>query len=195
MKRVVVLIIEESYFLRRGITVIIREIYPNSQIRESSDVVSALEWFMESKPDIVIGNSNILMDTRIKKLKNRNGKIRWVEISRERRRVVHDGFNTSIFINDSQQLVEEKLREVFSAIDNYNSQITKGLTRREEEILKHIVKGETNKEIADNLFISAHTVTTHRKNITRKLGIKTVSGLMVYALLNNIVQINDLEDN
>jgi DNA-binding CsgD family transcriptional regulator len=43
------------------------------------------------------------------------------------------------------------------------------------------------------LFLSVHTVTTHRKNITKKLGIKTVSGLTVYALLNKIIKMDDLQ--
>ncbi len=56
------------------------------------------------------------------------------------------------------------------------------LSERELSILKLVALGNTNNEIAERLFISTHTVMTHRKNITRKLGIKTVSGLTVYAI-------------
>lgn len=51
----------------------------------------------------------------------------------------------------------------------------------------------TNKEIADVHHISVHTVISHRKNITRKTGIKTVSGLTVYALLNNLLDQSEVE--
>jgi len=61
------------------------------------------------------------------------------------------------------------------------------LSRREVNVLKQVALGKTNKEIADELFLSPHTVITHRKNITRKLGIYTVSGLTVYALINNLI--------
>ncbi len=61
------------------------------------------------------------------------------------------------------------------------------LTAREKEILVCVAKGMINKEIADQLNISIHTVITHRKNITQKTGIKTVAGLTVYALLNNLL--------
>lgn len=66
------------------------------------------------------------------------------------------------------------------------------LSQREIEVLQLVAKGLTNKEIADKLFISAHTVITHRKNITEKLGIKSVSGLTVYAVLKKIIDIKDL---
>ena len=64
---------------------------------------------------------------------------------------------------------------------------------REVEVLQLIVKGGTNKEIADKLCISLNTVLTHRKNITAKLGIKTVSGLTFYAIMNGLVSGEDIE--
>ena len=67
------------------------------------------------------------------------------------------------------------------------------LSEREIEILVCVAKGMINKEIADRLNISINTVITHRKNITRKTGIKTVPGLTVYAILNNLVDINSIE--
>ena len=67
------------------------------------------------------------------------------------------------------------------------------LSAREKEILVCVAKGMLNKEIADAENISIHTVITHRKNITRKTGIKTVAGLTVYALLNNLIDINTFE--
>lgn len=61
------------------------------------------------------------------------------------------------------------------------------LSDREKEILVDMLKGFTNKEIASKNSISVHTVISHRKNITRKTGIKSLSGLTVYALLNNLI--------
>ena len=61
------------------------------------------------------------------------------------------------------------------------------LSERETEVLKQVALGYTNQEIAERLYISKHTVISHRKNITSKLGIKTVSGLTVYAVLNNLI--------
>ena len=67
------------------------------------------------------------------------------------------------------------------------------LSAREKEILVCVAKGMLNKEIADLYNLSIYTVITHRKNITRKTGIKTVAGLTVYALLNNLIDINTIE--
>jgi DNA-binding CsgD family transcriptional regulator len=58
-----------------------------------------------------------------------------------------------------------------------------------------VALGFTNKEIAERLFISTHTFITHRKNITRKIGIKTVSGLTVYALLNHLIETEELRED
>lgn len=62
------------------------------------------------------------------------------------------------------------------------------LSAREIEVLVLITKGLINKEIADKLNISLTTVITHRKNITEKLGIKSVSGLTIYAVMNGYVE-------
>jgi regulator of cell morphogenesis and NO signaling len=67
------------------------------------------------------------------------------------------------------------------------------LSAREKEILVCVAKGMLNKEIADKLNLSIYTVITHRKNITRKTGIKTVAGLTVYALLNNLIDMSSVQ--
>jgi len=62
------------------------------------------------------------------------------------------------------------------------------LSQREIEVIRLISDGSTNKEIADLLFLSTHTVNTHRKNIMNKLGIKNTAGIVIYAFRENIIQ-------
>ncbi|MBN1952613.1 MAG: LuxR family transcriptional regulator [Bacteroidales bacterium] len=69
------------------------------------------------------------------------------------------------------------------------------ISEREKEVLRGVALGMTNKEISDMLFISSHTVITHRKNITAKLGIKTIAGLAVYAVLNGIIDPEEMEEH
>ena len=70
---------------------------------------------------------------------------------------------------------------------------TEELSDREKDVLIQVVKGLSNKEIADVLFISTHTVISHRKNIARKLNIHSTAGLTIYAIVNKLVDINTLE--
>ncbi len=65
------------------------------------------------------------------------------------------------------------------------------LSERELEVLTLLVTGYSNKEIAEKLFISVHTVISHRKNITHKTGIKSVSGLTIYAVVKNLVKLDE----
>lgn len=64
------------------------------------------------------------------------------------------------------------------------------ISGREAEIIRLVAEGFTNKEIADKLFLSAHTVTTHRKNIMAKLGINNTAGMVLFAIKNNIMTPN-----
>ena len=68
-----------------------------------------------------------------------------------------------------------------------------GLSQREKEIIACVVKGMSNKEIADHLFISIHTVITHRRNIARKLEIHSPTLLTVYAIVNKLVDISEVK--
>ena len=68
-----------------------------------------------------------------------------------------------------------------------HSQNSYELTKRETAVLVQLAQGKTNKEIADALNVSVHTVISHRKNITHKTGIKSVAGLTVFAMLNNLI--------
>ena len=67
------------------------------------------------------------------------------------------------------------------------------LSDRERDVLVEVVKGHSNKEIADILCISVHTVITHRKNIAAKLDIHSTAGLTVYAILNKLVDIEAMK--
>ena len=94
---------------------------------------------------------------------------------------------------DDPVTIVKKLRESLSVHEVAPSADDYDLSAREKDILVCVAKGMLNKEIADFYNISIHTVITHRKNITRKTGIKTVAGLTVYALLNNLIDSSAIE--
>ena len=96
-----------------------------------------------------------------------------------------------IELYDTKQKIINKLNEwVKDNSPKKNDDVE--LSKREMDVLVAVAKGMMNKEIADQMNISIHTVISHRKNITRKTGIKSVSGLTVYALLNNLISEDEL---
>lgn len=66
---------------------------------------------------------------------------------------------------------------------------SEALSDREKDVLIQVAKGLSNKEIADKLHLSAHTVISHRKNIARKLGIHSAAGLTIYAVVNHLIEL------
>jgi DNA-binding NarL/FixJ family response regulator len=94
-------------------------------------------------------------------------------------------FDRILYLEDNTETILQKINDSGSRISDTKS--SNQLTTREIEILTKIAHGLSNKLIADQLFLSIHTVITHRKNITSKLGIKSISGLTLYAALNNMV--------
>ena len=67
------------------------------------------------------------------------------------------------------------------------------MSQREKEIVSYVVKGFTNKQIADKLCLSQHTVITHRRNIANKLQIHSSAGLTIYAIVNKLVTLEEVK--
>ncbi|MBP3418978.1 MAG: response regulator transcription factor [Marinifilaceae bacterium] len=101
-------------------------------------------------------------------------------------------FRGTIDINDSRQEIENKLKEALAKESTKEEKNNYELSDRETDVLIAVARGMQNKEIADSLNISPHTVITHRKNIVAKTGIKSVAGLTVYALINNLISESDV---
>ncbi|OFX36950.1 MAG: hypothetical protein A2X08_16825 [Bacteroidetes bacterium GWA2_32_17] len=97
----------------------------------------------------------------------------------------------TINIYENADSITNKINELLSSfkrnISNKNE-----LSKREIEVLKLLTKGLSNKEIAQILFISTYTVISHRKNISEKTKIKSTSGLTIYAIINKIVNIEEI---
>lgn len=89
------------------------------------------------------------------------------------------------------RILEQKVKEndVSTRLSNMikNAESTESVSEREKEIIICLVQGLSNKEIAAKLFISVNTVITHRRNISRKLQIRSLAGLTIYAIANNLI--------
>lgn len=69
------------------------------------------------------------------------------------------------------------------------------LTPREVEVVRGIVKGLSNKQIASDINVSVNTVTTHRRNIAAKLDIHSAAGLTIYAIVKKIVSLDEISSS
>ncbi|WP_106831102.1 response regulator transcription factor [Parabacteroides pacaensis] len=109
--------------------------------------------------------------------------------------VVSTSFSNFLTVSSSQEIIIDQLQTLLATENSgsFTNEGNKDLSSREIEVLQLIVKGAINKEIADRLSISLNTVLSHRKNITAKLGIKTVSGLTFYAIMNGYISTEDIE--
>ncbi len=96
---------------------------------------------------------------------------------------LENGFR-SIYLQATVSQLIDQLQTIVDQLIMAKVDDSDTLSNREIDVLKLIIKGLINKEIAEELNISLNTVLTHRKNITNKLGIKTVSGLTLYAMMN-----------
>ena len=100
-------------------------------------------------------------------------------------------FDAVITISDTSEVI---VATVGKMLNTFNPKEPDVLSDREIEVLKLLASGLANKEIADKLNISINTVTTHRKNISQKTGIKSVSGLTIYAVVKKLVTLENLSE-
>ena len=101
-------------------------------------------------------------------------------------------YDECIGIYDSAARIFQKLKNALKERKESKSELYE-LSTRERDILVAVAKGKTNKEIADEFNISIYTVISHRRNISRKLGINSISGLTVYAIMNKLIDISSIQ--
>lgn len=93
----------------------------------------------------------------------------------------------SLCTNQCESDIINSISRFITSCHEEEKNTTNALSQREIEVLRLIASGKINKEIAQQLNISINTVLSHRKNITAKLGIKSISGLSFYAMMNGII--------
>ena len=104
----------------------------------------------------------------------------------------HGKLETEVFVEEIKRL-ENKYKENPLLIRKTTSEVKEILSQREKDVIICVVKEMTNKAIADKLSISINTVTTHRRNIAKKLNIHSSAGLTIYAIMNQLVDIKEVK--
>ncbi len=196
MAKITFAICEKSYLIRKGLASVIEKI-PDTKINQQIENTEELIVLAKNcEADYLIINDGFIADPKVKKiLTTFSGTTRFIILVNDNDNEISGiNFDGIININDTQNILLKKIKEITGKNSVVQKDVIPGeISKREADILKNIALGFSNKEIADKLFISTHTVVTHRKNITRKLGIKTVPGLTIYAIINKLIDIDKAE--
>jgi DNA-binding NarL/FixJ family response regulator len=186
-------IIDKSHIIREGIAAILRK---GNICQRIGSLESLGEWrlaFKDTDPDLVIVNPTFWHKNDIKKLKQKESAHKTIIVGiiyQYCDRETLGLFDETIYITDPDEAIINKLHH----LQKYSTDTakTQSLTAREKDVLRLLLQGNSNKEVADKLVISTHTAIAHRKNIIEKTGIRSLPGLAVYALLNNISDIDQI---
>lgn len=204
-----IFIADSNVIVREGLKSILNEIDGASIIGESENSGELIAMLVNKSPDVLFINyaSALILEGDVELIMNTMPDIRVVGITERPERVsvlkyiqnnidghllyscdkeeIKDCVNSVL---DNERFFCGKVLEVMNFEDNQKSFSCEGirLSKRELEVIEFVAKGLSNKEIAEEMFLSVHTILTHRKNLMNKLGIKNTAGLVVYAVQNGI---------
>ena len=190
-----VFIIHRSEIIRKGLALILQDYFKMEITQLNSAIDLSSFKGITNSTIIMIMDANAELNMKAIDFQKRSNDVYLIGFYPDNQ---NSGTNTSFdyhLTELSSSLQIQKLIQVIrkAGTKQKNSTPENGeLTTREKDVIKLIALGFANKEIADKLFISIHTVISHRKNITEKLGIKSISGLTVYAFMNNLLDIQDI---
>lgn len=190
-----IVIAENSLILRSGISAVLKRLSDYTfSINEVSNMDAFMLFSRLHHPEIAIINPLFLGGVSIANYKRDNPDTKVVAlVSGYFDNKTLADFDGSISIFDDLDTVNDTISSVLHIEEDDDNIETEQLSQREKEIIGCVVKGLTNKAIAEKLSISIHTVITHRRNISKKLQIHSSAGLAIYAIVNKIVEIQDIK--
>jgi len=197
MKNYRIAIADPSPIILTGMSVIINELADFDVVLKTNDVQTLAARLHVVSPDLLIINPAMMDYSKRMMVRHLFEDMPNMKIVA----LVSAFFDTQqlkqyhgvIEITDDAHRIKSTLNMVLEARDSQDDDTDSAqLSDREKEVLVCMAKGKKNSEIADELSISVHTVITHRKNIVKKTGIKSVAALTVYAILNNLIDEKDI---
>lgn len=191
-------ICEPSLIIRSGLSVAMKRIsgfrVQSFEMATVDNLISQLKLY---KPDILIINPVYWCRIDLMQMREETG-LRSLKciavITSVMDENITKSFDESITLFDGPDVLQAKIEKLLE-METVEAHVEEAevLSSREKEILACVVKGLTNKEIAQELFLSAHTVISHRRNIARKLEIHSTAGLTIYAIVNKLVTLEDVK--
>lgn len=194
-----IVIAEPSAIVKCGLETMLKHLSGlRIQLSEITTAESLIENLRTYKPDILIINPTIPGCLNMPHLKEQAGcpdmKCLALLYSVADHSLIRH-YDDQISIFDSADELKHKLERIHSKEKpgETEEEEQRTLSTREKEIVVCVVKGMTNREIADCLFLSTHTVITHRRNIARKLQVHSASALTIYAIVNKLIELSDIK--
>jgi DNA-binding NarL/FixJ family response regulator len=202
-----VIILNSNFIIKTGLETILEKI-PNLQVYSHDDSNSPHEIIKALQPDVVLMDycSENYSINDLEKLLCIHNNVKIIGITEmQSRHIFQNAIKLGIHAHVLNCCDEEEVNgaihavtrnerffcgKILEAIDRESKSSScdpVSLSIREQEIIKYIAEGKKNKEIAEDLCISAHTVMTHRKNIMSKLGVKNTAGIVVFAVKENLI--------
>jgi DNA-binding NarL/FixJ family response regulator len=185
-----IVVAEPSAVIRKGIMSMLNFLKNiHLDIFEASDFEQLKTALNRKKPDIVIINNSFVGSFALAQIKKTfsPSNIKYVALQTNLCETVSlKEYDETLSVYDSEEAIKRKITAL--ALEPEEDKRHESLSQREKEIIVQVIKGLTNKQIADKLFLSVHTVITHRRNIATKLQIHSTAGLTIYAISNKLVE-------
>ena len=199
VKPINIVLVEHSFLIISGVEKMFAE-FPGTVLAGvfDGDEKNLANLVLSINPDIVIVNPELLgekLNLFVKSFDNQTETVLIGLCSENIKANVRSRFRNMLEIGSEKHELMQQFKQIVRPLlkNEEENKDDLSLSDREKNILRMVALGLSSMEIADKLFLSIHTINTHRKNILRKLGIKTVSGLMVYSLLNRLVSLEEIE--
>ena len=195
VRRIHIAIVEPSVIIRNGVVSVLKRLNLDIDIVEISDMPQLQGLLEKHNPDVVIIDPTQIGMFSLQHIKeNLSGSKKFIALqSNLADASALKGYDEFISLYDSAEQIKAKVESVISENEQDNSD-KQELSQREKEIVSCIVKGLTNKQIAETLHLSVHTVMTHRRNISGKLQIHSSAGLAIYAIVTKLVSLDEIKN-
>lgn len=185
-----IIIAEPSVIIRKGMIEILRRFddlrFEVFEVVEAGHLRDRLSWH---KPDILMANPSVMGYDSLRQVKKENRGLKCVAlVSSLADQSLLREYDREVSLYDTADQIRDKLTSLVSKPLAEKNEDT--LSPREKEVVACVVMGMTNKQIADRLCLSTHTVITHRRNIASKLQIHSAAGLTIYAIVNKLVDLD-----
>ena len=210
MRQISVYIVDNNYWVRKGLNLVLGASDEINIVGETDSASELISLLSDSQPDILILDVNASENSICELVKNvkqtqRTTKVLLIsdfEPDFSMIQVLKGGVDGFINKQSDQNELKTAIKALAKGGDYFSESIQKlithgfktddgqdlSLSEREIQILRFICRGRSNEQIADLLFLSEKTITTHRRNIMRKARVSKSTELIVWALNNNIIR-------